>query len=99
MKKSMVNLWMLDAATGIESYDNVEITIQELAKACFGGVDLALMSEDADNFNMELKVMELKVMELKVMELKDMELKVMELKVMELKVMELKVIDWRTSAW
>jgi len=42
-EKPMVRLWFPDAAAAIDPYDNVEKTIQELAKAGFGGVELTML--------------------------------------------------------
>lgn len=53
--KPMVRMWFPDAGSGLDPYNTIAEQIQSLAKAGFGGVEIAMLADGADFNNEQAK--------------------------------------------
>jgi|GEM_PF-5152806 hypothetical protein len=54
--KPMVRLWFPDAGAGLDPYNTLHKHIDSLAKAGFGGVEVAMLADGADFNNQQAKL-------------------------------------------
>ncbi|MBC7217000.1 MAG: hypothetical protein H5U36_02260 [Candidatus Caldatribacterium sp.] len=55
-ERPMVRMWFPDAGAGLDEYDTIEKQILELARAGFGGVEVAMLADGSELTNEEVRI-------------------------------------------